>query len=111
MIVEVAEEFLHKLGYEVLVARGGEQALEVYSAHTDKIDLVILDMTMKDMGGSETYDKIKEINPDAKVLLSSGYTIEGQPTEILERGCNGFIQKPFTIGELSRIIGEILQRE
>ena len=111
MIVEVAEEFLHKLGYEVLVARGGEQALEAYSAHTDKIDLVILDMTMKDMGGSETYDKIKEINPDAKVLLSSGYTIEGQPTEILERGCNGFIQKPFTIGELSRIIGEILQRE
>ena len=54
---------------------------------------------------------MKEINPNVKVLLSSGYTIEGQPTEILERGCNGFIQKPFTIGELSRIIGEILQRE
>jgi len=107
----VAEAFLRKLGFEVLAARGGAQALEVYSAHADEIDLVILDMTMKDTGGSETYDKMKEIDPNVKVLLSSGYTVEGQPTEILERGCNGFIQKPFTIGELSRVINEILQGE
>jgi two-component system cell cycle sensor histidine kinase/response regulator CckA len=111
MIIDVAEEFLHKLGYKVLVARGGQDAREVYASHADEIDLVILDMTMKDMGGGETYDKIKEINPNAKVLLSSGYAIEGKPAEILERGCNGFIQKPFTIGELARIISEILQKE
>jgi two-component system cell cycle sensor histidine kinase/response regulator CckA len=111
MIIEVAEAFLRKLGFEVLAARGGAQALEFYSAHADEIDLVILDMTMKDMGGSETYDKMKEIDPNVKVLLSSGYSVEGQPTEILERGCNGFIQKPFTIGELSRVINEILQGE
>jgi two-component system cell cycle sensor histidine kinase/response regulator CckA len=48
-------------------------------------------MVMPNMGGGEAYDRIKEIDPDVKVLLSSGYSIDGEATEILERGCNGFI--------------------
>ncbi len=68
-------------------------------------------MIMPEMGGGETYDKLKETNPDIKVLLSSGYSINGQATEILKRGCNGFIQKPFNIGELSKKIREILDKE
>ena len=70
--------------------------------------MVILDMIMPDMGGGETYDKLKEINPDIKVLLSSGYSIEGRATEILERGCDSFIQKPFNMRQLSQNIREIL---
>jgi len=62
-----------------------------------------------DMGGGETYDRMKDINPDIKVLLSSGYSINGQATEILERGCNGFIQKPFSMKELSNKIRGILK--
>ena len=71
-------------------------------------DLIILDMIMPDMGGGETFDRLKEIDPGIKVLLSSGYSVDGQATEILDRGCKGFIQKPFDIKELSLRIREIL---
>ena len=73
--------------------------------------MVILDMIMPDMGGGQTYDRLKEINPDIKVLLSSGYSINGQATEILERGCDGFIQKPFNIMDLSQKIREIFDKK
>lgn len=91
--------------------KGAEEAVRVYKANKDKIDLVILDMVMPDRGGGETYDQMKEIDPTVTVLLSSGYSINGQATEILERGCNGFIQKPFTIKELSGRIREILEKD
>ena len=108
-IIEVSLEILNALGYQVLTARSGKEAIEVYKKNKDKIDLIILDMIMPDMGGGKVYDRIKEINPDIKVLLSSGYSIEGQATEILKRGCNGFIQKPFNISELSQIIKKVLR--
>ncbi|RLB19931.1 MAG: hybrid sensor histidine kinase/response regulator, partial [Deltaproteobacteria bacterium] len=76
----------------------------------DKINIVLLDIIMPDMSGGQVYERMKEINPDIKVLLSSGYNIEGQATEILERGCDGFIQKPFNMKELSRSIDEILNK-
>jgi two-component system cell cycle sensor histidine kinase/response regulator CckA len=75
-----------------------------------EIDMVILDMVMPDMGGGEVYDRIKKIDADVKVLLSSGYSIDGQATEILKRGCEGFIQKPFNMEDLSKKIREILNR-
>jgi CheY-like chemotaxis protein len=62
------------------------------------------------MGGGETYDRIKQINPKVKVLLSSGYSIDGQATEIMKRGCDGFIQKPFKVNELSETLKEILTK-
>ncbi len=73
--------------------------------------MVILDMIMPDMGGGEAYDQLKKINPGVKVLLSSGYSINGQAAEILKRGCNGFTQKPFNIVELSKKIREILDKD
>ncbi|UCE35310.1 MAG: PAS domain S-box protein [Deltaproteobacteria bacterium] len=108
MILEVAVEVLRELGYTALEAQGGRQAVELYNKKRAAIDLVILDMIMPDMGGGETYDRIKQINPQVKVLLSSGYSIDGEATEILERGCQGFIQKPFGMEELSMKIREIL---
>ncbi|MFO8163750.1 MAG: response regulator, partial [Desulfatiglandales bacterium] len=66
------------------------------------------DMIMPQMGGGETYDRMKEMDPTIKVLLSSGYSIDGQAREILKRGCDGFIQKPFTIKELSKEIRNIV---
>ncbi|MBW2645944.1 MAG: PAS domain S-box protein [Deltaproteobacteria bacterium] len=102
---------LKKLGYTVFEAKGGKEAVEIYGANKDIIDLVVLDMIMPDMGGGETYDRMKEINPDVKVLISSGYSIEGEATEILDRGCDGFIQKPFGMAELSGIIREFLDKE
>ena len=63
---------------------------------------------MPEMGGGETYDRLKEMDPNVKVLLSSGYSLDGQATEILKRGCDGFIQKPFSIKGLSEKLGQII---
>jgi CheY-like chemotaxis protein len=108
LILEIGKEMLEKMSYDVLVARDGEEALQIYTENPSSIDLVILDMIMPVMGGGETFDKMREINPKGKFLLSSGYSVDGEATEILERGCNGFIQKPFNIKELSAKIREIL---
>jgi PAS domain S-box-containing protein len=110
MILEVGEDMLRAMGYKVLLAKGGREAIEIYKANKNEIDVVILDMIMPDMAGGEVYDTMKEINPDIKVLLSTGYSIEGQASEILDRGCDGFIQKPFGVKELSGKIREILDQ-
>ena len=111
MIIKVGEELLHELGYEVLSARSGQEAIELYQKNVDKIDLVIMDMIMPGMGGGETFDRLKRINRDIKVLLSSGYSINGQASKILERGCDGFIQKPFNLIQLSDKIQQIIIKE
>jgi len=111
VIIDVGSQLLEKLGYTVIKAQSGEEAIRKYQENKDRIDMVILDMIMPDMGGSETYEKIKQIDPEAKILLSSGYSINGQATEILKRGCNGFIQKPFSLKELSEKIREILKKD
>ena len=111
MILEVGKEMLAKMGYEVLTANSGKKALEIYRKKKDQIGIVILDMIMPEMGGGETYDKMKKINPGIKALLSSGYSIDGQATEILKRGCNAFIQKPFSVTNLSLKLREILDKK
>lgn len=111
MIIDVGQSMLEKMGYNVLIAKDGKEALEIYQKNEQEIDMVILDIIMPDIGGGETYDKLNEINPEIKVLLSSGYSIDGQAREILERGCNGFIQKPFNMKELSKKIREILNKD
>ena len=108
MVLGVGVKVLENLGYKVLEAKGGREAVEVYNENKDEVDMVILDMIMPEMGGGEVYDRIKEINSNVKVLLSSGYSIDGQANDILRRGCNAFIQKPFTVKELSGRISEIL---
>ena len=108
MIIEVAEEMFEQLGYKVLTARSGKEAIEIYEKNKKQIDIVLLDMIMPNMSGSDTYDRMKKINPNIKVLLSSGYSINGQATEIMDRGCSGFIQKPFKMKELSQKLREIL---
>ena len=78
MILGVGSEMLKELGYVVLIARNGKEAVEIYRTNQGKINMVILDMIMPGMGGGETYDKIKEINPNIKVFLTSGYDIYGE---------------------------------
>ena len=108
VIIDIGKGVLKTLGYKVLIARGGKEAIEIYKKNKDTINIVILDMIMPGIGGGETYDRVKEINPNIKVLLSTGYSINGQATEILKRGCDGFIQKPFDIKQLAEKIREIL---
>jgi CheY-like chemotaxis protein len=107
-ITDVVAKALKITGYNPLVARSGGEAVEKYKAHRDQIDLIVLDMIMPGMGGGAAYDRLKEINPAVKVLLSSGYSLDGEASQILEKGCKGFIQKPFGIQELSQKIREVL---
>ena len=110
MILDVGLELLEELGYTVLSAMSGQEAIDVFQKDQDNIDLVIMDMIMPGMGGGETFDRLKEINPEVKVLLSSGYSINGQATKIIQRGCDGFIQKPFNMNQLAEKIQKILAK-
>jgi CheY-like chemotaxis protein len=99
------------LGYRVIEALGGMQAIETILEKGDEIDLVILDLIMPGLDGSKTFDRIREIQPDIPVMLSSGYSIDGQASEILKKGGNGFIQKPFKLSDLSQAIRKILDEK
>ena len=109
VMLRVGTSLLEAMGYRVLLAKDGKKAIEAYKQHRDDIDLVLLDMVMPNVSGGKAYDHMKKINSAVKVLLTSGYGIDGQATEILNRGCNGFIQKPFTMKELSTKIKEVLE--
>ena len=108
LVLDAGSKILDRLGYTVLEANGGAEAVDVYKDNQEKIDMVILDMIMPGMGGGEVYDRMRSLNPDVRVLLSSGYSIDGQATEILKRGCEDFIQKPFSVKKLSEKISRFL---
>jgi CheY-like chemotaxis protein len=108
LVLETVSGMLERLGYNVLIAGSGMEAIDYYKEKMETIDLIILDMIMPKMDGGKTFEKIKEINPNAKVLLSSGYSIDGQVAEKLKDGCDGFIQKPFNLRNLCGKLIEIL---
>jgi len=108
MIIDVGRRMLGRLGYKTLTAMNGAEAVEIYQTRQDEINLVILDMIMPKMSGGETFDRLKKINPAIKVILCSGYSINGQASEILNRGCSAFIQKPFNLKTLSQHIRAVL---
>ena len=109
IVIGVGRQMLEKLGFSVLTATSGKEALSIYRDHQDEIGLVVLDMIMPGMGAGDTYDELQAIDPPIKVLISSGYGVDQQTSEILQRGCKGFIQKPFNMQVLSEKIKEILQ--
>lgn len=101
-------EILGDLGYEVILASNGEEAVKVYGEHQDKIGLVIVDMVMPKMGGKETYEQLRRVDPGIKALLASGYSKNAVVQEILDLGMNGFLHKPFSVEEISRKVREVL---
>jgi signal transduction histidine kinase/CheY-like chemotaxis protein len=108
IVLDVSREILEFLGYKVFAVSNGQEALAVYREKGNEIDLVLLDMVMPGMSGGETFDFLRQIHPEIKVILSSGYSINGQAKEILDRGCKGFLQKPFHLEKLSLKLREIL---
>ena len=108
MIIDVSVLMLKNMGYEVLTAHNGKEAIEIYKQNADRIAIVVLDLVMPDMDGGEVYQRLKEIDSNVKVLLSSGYSLNDQAAEILNHGCDGFIQKPFKLNELSIKLREII---
>jgi len=110
-ILDVTGDLLQTLGYRVFRAAGGREALEIYQAHRDEIDLVILDMIMPGRSGGETFEDLKRINPRVKAILSSDYSLNGEAKTILNRGVKAFIQKPFMMDQVSMTIREVLDAE
>jgi two-component system, cell cycle sensor histidine kinase and response regulator CckA len=107
-IITVNRDMLEALGYSVLIARSGREAISIFEKNMGTIDLVILDVIMPDMGGEETFNSLIKLNPSVSVVLSSGYSLEGSTRKILAQGCKSFIQKPFTINTLSQKLREVL---
>jgi CheY-like chemotaxis protein len=103
MCLDVGVKILQKLGYKVLDARDGIEAIEVFLKNKSEVDLVILDMKMPYNGGT-TFFQLKKINANVKVLIASGYAKDQQIREMMEQGCSGFIQKPFSLNVLSQKI-------
>jgi DNA-binding NtrC family response regulator len=101
-------EALQRLGYSVLLAENGLDAVEIYRENPNEIDLVLLDMVMPKLGGHQTFYKIKELDPDAKVLLSSGYVSEEEVNDLLEQGAKGFLPKPHRISTMAAEMRRIL---
>jgi two-component system cell cycle sensor histidine kinase/response regulator CckA len=108
IVIGVGRQMLEKLGFSVLTAKNGKEALDVYKNNQCDIDFVVLDMIMPDMGAADTYVELQSIDPGIKVLLSSGYGVDQHTNELLNRGCKGFIQKPFNMKSLSEKIEETL---
>jgi PAS domain S-box-containing protein len=100
-VLEVTARMIERLGYTVITAHSGGEAIQRFKQDCDRISLVVLDMIMPNMGGGEVFDELKRIHPRVKVLLATGYSMQGQAREIMNRGCIGFIQKPFTMEDLS----------
>ena len=105
--LEVGVKILETLGYKVLNARDGREAIEVFLNNQSEVNLVILDMRMPYNGGTAFF-QLKKISTNVKVLIASGYAKDEQIEEMMEQGCCGFIQKPFSIDALSQKIVNIL---
>jgi two-component system cell cycle sensor histidine kinase/response regulator CckA len=108
VITEVSRDILEIMGYNVLVAHNGREAVDIYSGKKDEIDLIVQDMIMPGMSGEDTFFALKKINPAVKVILSSGYMINKQIEDIMGQGCCAFIQKPFRMEDFSELIRKVL---
>ena len=106
--LDVGVNILRHLGYKVFGANSGKEAVDFFKENKDQFDLLIIDMIMPGMSGKETFDRIKEINPAVKILLLTGYTGPGKTNKMLKSGCDGVVEKPFKIKELSQKISDIL---
>jgi CheY-like chemotaxis protein len=107
--IAITREILKTLGYEVLAAKSGQEAIRLYWRQADRIDLVILDMVMPDIGGGDTFDLLKAIQPAVRVILISDYS--GQVQQLMERGCRGFLPKPFSMADLSGKVRKVLNQK
>jgi PAS domain S-box-containing protein len=108
VVRDVASRMLRNLGYEVAVAASGDEAVRHYRAHSGQVDLVIIDMIMPGMSGRECFLALKSVNPGIRAILSTGYGLDGKAQDIVDEGMRGFVQKPYTMRELSTAIANAL---
>jgi CheY-like chemotaxis protein len=108
VVVDIFREMLERLGYRILLAQTGTEALNIAKTYDGDIDLAILDVVLPDMGGQAIYPLLMEARPSLKVLVCSGYSIDGLGQEIIDAGAQSFLQKPFSLETLSEKLKEVL---
>ncbi len=109
IVIEVSVEMLEILGYSVKAARDGMEAVRIFEEEKHAIDLVIIDMVMPSMDGGRVFDEIKRISPKVKTILATGYSMNRKAAAIMERGCDGFLQKPFSLDQLSSKLRDVME--
>ncbi len=107
-ILDVGRTICKALGYTVFTAASGRDALKIYAKKKNDINVVVLDMIMPGMDGLDVFIALKKINPDIKVLLSTGYAIDENAQEMLRQGCKGYILKPYSMLDFSHKLREVL---
>jgi two-component system cell cycle sensor histidine kinase/response regulator CckA len=108
-LAEMAREILEDLGHIVTLKRNGREAVDFFRTQGGDIDVVIVDMVLPDMDGARAFDEIKRLDPRAKVLISSGFSLDEEAAELLDRGALGFVSKPYSLTKLSRAVGRALR--
>ena len=107
LVLDVGVRLLQKIGYKVLEAKDGHQAVDLFSKNKDRVDLVILDMKMP-FNGEKAFRKLREMKENIKILITSGWVEDYRVQKMIDQGCNGFIQKPFNLSVLSDKLRSIL---
>ena len=108
IVLDVGTQMIEKIGYSVIKAKNGKEAIALFRKHRAQVSLVILDLRMPEMDGECAYELLKEIEPEIKVLISSGCSLRDEANQNLKYGCNGFIQKPFNLKTLSQKVEELM---
>ncbi len=109
-ILDTCQEILSFYGYKILTAESGEQAIEVYRAQQDNIAVIILDLNMPGKGGKACLSELVAINPQVKVLITSGYSSSQQITELIKAGATEFISKPYQQEDLLTAIRRAIDK-
>ena len=109
-IRRMVEQALTQSGYKVFTASNGTEAVEIYRARKDEIDLIVLDLIMPEMGGEQCFGEILKIDPNAMVLVASGYLLGRTTNELLKRRAAGFVEKPFECREFLLVVRKILDQ-
>ena len=108
LVVEISRKMMTRLGYQTRVAKNGQEAMRISTNPEANFDLVLLDMKLPDMDAREIFFALKKARPETKVIIFSGYAIDGPVQEILDAGADGFIQKPFSFSTLSSQLRAVL---
>jgi two-component system cell cycle sensor histidine kinase/response regulator CckA len=110
-IRKMGEQFLTEARYKVLTANNGREAVEVYRSNRDEVALVLLDLIMPDIGGKQCLEELLKINSKVKVVIASGYSVNGQARDVMDCGAKGFVSKPYGMRDLLEVVRRVLDSQ
>ena len=108
IVRNIAFKMLTRIGYEVVLTSDGQEAVDFYQDHHEEIDLVVVDMLMPRMNGRDCFRRLREINPQVRAILSTGYSHNQSIQEVLDEGLLAYISKPFDLQEIASVVGSVL---